>query len=104
MPVAVDLTSRPCTAPANPSLANQMSARGTARLTQALKSLFNNPKWAREMGARGRDCLTKTFSFARFQSHLTQNQINRSCPTTMNSQAFRFEDSSEEYNSRQGKL
>jgi phosphatidyl-myo-inositol dimannoside synthase len=42
------------------------------RLAQALESLFNNPSRAREMGARGRDRLAKTFSFAQFQLHLTQ--------------------------------
>ncbi len=42
------------------------------RLGQALESLFNNPNMAREMGANGRDRLAKTFSFAQFQSHLTQ--------------------------------
>jgi phosphatidyl-myo-inositol dimannoside synthase len=42
------------------------------RLAQALESLFNSPSRAREMGARGRDRLEKTFSFAQFQLHLTQ--------------------------------
>ena len=42
------------------------------RLAQALESLFSNPSMAREMGAKGRDRLTKTFSFAQFQTHLTQ--------------------------------
>jgi glycosyltransferase involved in cell wall biosynthesis len=42
------------------------------RLAQALESLLSNPSRAREMGARGRDRLEKTFSFAQFQSRLTQ--------------------------------
>jgi phosphatidyl-myo-inositol dimannoside synthase len=42
------------------------------RLAQALESLLNNPSRAREMGARGRNRLEKTFSFAQFQLHLTQ--------------------------------
>jgi glycosyltransferase involved in cell wall biosynthesis len=42
------------------------------RLAQALESLLNNPSRAREMGARGRDRIEKTFSFAQFQLHLTQ--------------------------------
>jgi phosphatidylinositol alpha-1,6-mannosyltransferase len=42
------------------------------RLAQALESLFNDPGRAREMGARGRDRIEKTFSFAQFQSHLTE--------------------------------
>jgi glycosyltransferase involved in cell wall biosynthesis len=42
------------------------------RLAQALESLFINPSRAREMGARGRDRLEKTFSFAQFQLRLTQ--------------------------------
>jgi phosphatidylinositol alpha-1,6-mannosyltransferase len=41
------------------------------RLAQALESLLNNPSRAREMGARGRGRLEKSFSFAQFQSHLT---------------------------------
>jgi phosphatidylinositol alpha-1,6-mannosyltransferase len=41
-------------------------------LAQALESLLANPSRAREMGARGRDRLAKTFSFAQFQLHLTQ--------------------------------
>jgi glycosyltransferase involved in cell wall biosynthesis len=41
------------------------------RLAQALESLFNDPGRAREMGARGRDRIEKTFSSAQFQSHLT---------------------------------
>jgi phosphatidyl-myo-inositol dimannoside synthase len=43
-----------------------------ARLAQALESLLNNPSRAREMGARGKDRLARTFSFAQFQLHLTQ--------------------------------
>jgi phosphatidyl-myo-inositol dimannoside synthase len=42
------------------------------RLAQALESLLDNPSRAKEMGARGRDLLVKTFSFAEFQLHLTQ--------------------------------
>jgi phosphatidyl-myo-inositol dimannoside synthase len=42
------------------------------RLAQALESLFNDPGRAREMGACGRDRIEKTFSFAQFQSHLTE--------------------------------
>jgi phosphatidyl-myo-inositol dimannoside synthase len=42
------------------------------RLAQALESLINNPSRAREMGARGRDRLAKTFSFEQFQLRLTQ--------------------------------
>ena len=42
------------------------------RLAQALESLLNNPSRAGEMGARGRDRLAKTFSFAQFQLQLTQ--------------------------------
>jgi phosphatidylinositol alpha-1,6-mannosyltransferase len=42
------------------------------RLAQALESLLNNPSRARDMGARGRDRIEKTFSFAQFQLHLTQ--------------------------------
>ncbi len=42
------------------------------RLAQALESLLSNPNMAREMGAKGRDRLTKTFSFVQFQSQLTQ--------------------------------
>ncbi len=42
------------------------------RLAQALESLFSNPNMAGEMGAKGRDRLPKTFSFAQFQTHLTQ--------------------------------
>jgi phosphatidylinositol alpha-1,6-mannosyltransferase len=42
------------------------------RLAQALQSLLSNPSRAREMGARGRDRLEKAFSFAQFQSRLTQ--------------------------------
>jgi phosphatidyl-myo-inositol dimannoside synthase len=41
------------------------------RLAQALESLLNNPSRAREMGARGRDRLAKTFSFEQFQLRLT---------------------------------
>ena len=42
------------------------------RLAQALESLLINPSRAGEMGARGRDRIEKTFSFAQFQLHLTQ--------------------------------
>ena len=42
------------------------------RLAQALETILNHPDRAMEMGARGRDRLAKTFSFAQFQSHLTQ--------------------------------
>ncbi len=44
----------------------------SARLAQALESLLNNPTKAAEMGARGRDRVAKVFSFAQFQSHLTE--------------------------------
>ena len=44
----------------------------TERLARALESLLSNPSRGREMGARGRERLEKTFSFAQFQSHLTQ--------------------------------
>lgn len=46
------------------------------RLGQALESLFNDPARAREMGARGRSRIEKTFSFAQFQSHLTETLAN----------------------------
>lgn len=46
------------------------------RLAQALDFLFNDPVRAREMGARGRDRIGKTFSFAQFQSHLTEILAN----------------------------
>jgi phosphatidyl-myo-inositol dimannoside synthase len=42
------------------------------RLAQALESLLNNPSRATEMGARGRERIEKTFSFAEFQLHLTE--------------------------------
>ena len=42
------------------------------RLAQALEFLFNDPGRAREMGARGRDRVENEFSFAQFQSRLTQ--------------------------------
>jgi glycosyltransferase involved in cell wall biosynthesis len=42
------------------------------RLAEALESLINNPSRAKEMGARGKDRLAKSFSFAQFQLHLTQ--------------------------------
>jgi glycosyltransferase involved in cell wall biosynthesis len=42
------------------------------RLAQALESLLTNPSRAREMGARGRDRIEKTFSFEQFQLHLTE--------------------------------
>jgi glycosyltransferase involved in cell wall biosynthesis len=42
------------------------------RLAQALEYLFSNPSRTREMGARGRERLAKSFSFAQFQLHLTQ--------------------------------
>jgi glycosyltransferase involved in cell wall biosynthesis len=41
-------------------------------LTEALECILNNPGRAREMGARGRDRVANTFSFAQFQSHLTR--------------------------------
>jgi phosphatidylinositol alpha-1,6-mannosyltransferase len=41
-------------------------------LAQALEFLLSNPSRAREMGARGRDRLANTFSFAQFQLHLTE--------------------------------
>jgi phosphatidylinositol alpha-1,6-mannosyltransferase len=41
------------------------------RLSQALESLFSNPARATEMGARGRDRISKTFSFMQFQLRLT---------------------------------
>jgi phosphatidylinositol alpha-1,6-mannosyltransferase len=46
------------------------------RLAQALESLFNNPSRAKEMGARGKDRLAKSFSFAQFQLHLTRTLEN----------------------------
>jgi glycosyltransferase involved in cell wall biosynthesis len=46
------------------------------RLAQALEFLFNDPGQAREMGARGKDRIEKTFSFAQFQSHLTDILAN----------------------------
>jgi glycosyltransferase involved in cell wall biosynthesis len=46
------------------------------RVAQALESLLNNPSRAAEMGARGRDRLEKTFSFAQFQMHLAQILTN----------------------------
>jgi len=42
------------------------------RLSQALESLLNDPTRAAGMGARGKDCLAKKFSFAQFQVHLMQ--------------------------------
>jgi phosphatidyl-myo-inositol dimannoside synthase len=42
------------------------------RLTQALESLLSNPGRCAEMGARGKDRVEKTFSFAQFQLRLTQ--------------------------------
>jgi phosphatidylinositol alpha-1,6-mannosyltransferase len=42
------------------------------RLAEALESLVKNPSRAKEMGARGKDRLAKSFSFAQFQLHLTQ--------------------------------
>ncbi|HSZ21443.1 MAG TPA: glycosyltransferase family 4 protein [Candidatus Acidoferrum sp.] len=42
------------------------------RLAQALESLLNNPSRATEMGARGRERIENTFSFAHFQSHLSE--------------------------------
>jgi phosphatidylinositol alpha-1,6-mannosyltransferase len=42
------------------------------RLAQALESLLSNPSRARKMGARGRDRVEKTFSFAQFQLRLTE--------------------------------
>jgi phosphatidylinositol alpha-1,6-mannosyltransferase len=39
-------------------------------LAQALESLFTNPSLAVEMGARGKDRVAKTFSFAQFQTNL----------------------------------
>jgi phosphatidylinositol alpha-1,6-mannosyltransferase len=42
------------------------------RLIGAVESILNNPGSAMEMGARGRDRVANTFSFAQFQSHLTR--------------------------------
>jgi glycosyltransferase involved in cell wall biosynthesis len=42
-----------------------------SRLAQALESLLHNPNAAREMGERGRERLSKMFSFKQFQSGLT---------------------------------
>jgi glycosyltransferase involved in cell wall biosynthesis len=42
------------------------------RLAQALESLLGNPGRAKEMGARGKDRLAKTFSFEQFQSRLSR--------------------------------
>jgi len=41
-------------------------------LAKALESLISNPGLAGEMGTRGRDRVTKTFSSTQFQSHLTK--------------------------------
>ncbi len=41
-------------------------------LARALESLFSDPDRAKEMGARGKDRVAKTFSFAQFQLRLTQ--------------------------------
>jgi phosphatidylinositol alpha-1,6-mannosyltransferase len=46
------------------------------RLAQAFESLFSDPSRAREMGARGREHIEKSFSFAQFQSHLTEILAN----------------------------
>ena len=46
------------------------------RLTQEIEALLRNPGEAKEMGARGRDRVTQTFSFAQFESHLT-NILNK---------------------------
>jgi phosphatidylinositol alpha-1,6-mannosyltransferase len=40
------------------------------RLAQALESLLNNPRWAKEMGARGRDRVHKEYTFEGFRSRL----------------------------------
>ena len=42
------------------------------RLAQAFESIFNNPAGAGEMGARGRERIENTFSFAQFQLRLTE--------------------------------
>jgi phosphatidylinositol alpha-1,6-mannosyltransferase len=42
------------------------------RLSQALESLLNDPTRAAAMGSSGRDRVANAFSFAQFQSHLTQ--------------------------------
>jgi len=41
-------------------------------LARALEYLFSDPGRARDMGARGKDRVAKTFSFAQFQLRLTQ--------------------------------
>jgi len=41
------------------------------RLAQALESLLGNSQLAREMGARGKDCVARVFSFAQFESQFT---------------------------------
>jgi phosphatidyl-myo-inositol dimannoside synthase len=41
------------------------------RLAQALESLVKNPSRAKEMGARGKDRIAKSFSLAQFQLRLT---------------------------------
>jgi phosphatidylinositol alpha-1,6-mannosyltransferase len=41
------------------------------RLAQALESLFNKSDHAREMGLRGKDRVAQVFSFAKFESQLT---------------------------------
>jgi glycosyltransferase involved in cell wall biosynthesis len=42
------------------------------RLAQALESVLTDPALAAEMGARGKERLERTFSFAQFQERLTQ--------------------------------
>jgi glycosyltransferase involved in cell wall biosynthesis len=46
--------------------------RDIARLSLALKSLLTDSARASEMGARGRECVQTTYTFAQFQSRLTQ--------------------------------
>jgi glycosyltransferase involved in cell wall biosynthesis len=41
-------------------------------LARALEYLFIDPGRARDMGARGKDRVANTFSFAQFQLRLTQ--------------------------------
>ena len=42
------------------------------KLSQAIEFLFENPPRAKEMGTKGRDRVTKLFSFAQFQSRLSE--------------------------------
>jgi glycosyltransferase involved in cell wall biosynthesis len=54
------------------------------RLTQALESILTNPIRAGEMGARGRNLLAEAFSFAQFQSRISEilNSVLSLAPET----------------------